>query len=203
MSTVLAGAADDRLAQLAHDGDRDALEALLRRHYDTVRAVCHRIVIDSGNADDATQNAVLSIARGIRTFDGRSAVKTWVHRIAVNASLDEIRRAQRRPRLVAIEQLETIDSASDVSKDVTERILVREALMSLEPEFRVVLALRHIAELEYDEIARELDLPVGTVKSRISRGRQHLAAVIGDNDTPTPRARTHAPPDQGAQRGDT
>lgn len=198
MSTVLAGATDDRLAQLAHNGDRDALEMLLRRHYDTIRAVCHRIVIDDGNADDATQNAALSIARSIRAFDGRSAVRTWMYRIAVNSSLDEIRRLQRRPRLVAVEEFETIDSGSDMANDADNRILVREALGSLEPEFRTVLALRHIAGLEYDEIARELDLPIGTVKSRISRGRQQLAAVIGDNDT----SATRTPPDAGRHQGD-
>lgn len=203
MSTVLAGATDDRLAQLAHDGDQDALETLLRRHYDTLRAVCHRIVIDPGNADDATQNAALSIARGIRAFDGRSAVRTWMHRVAVNSSLDEIRRTRRRPRLMPVENFEVIETGTDMSRDVDNRMLVDKALRSLEPDFRVVLALRHIVGLDYDEIARELDLPIGTVKSRIARGRQQLAVAIGDNETLATRTQSNTGSHQGERRGDT
>lgn len=203
MSTVLAGATDDRLAQLAHDGDQDALETLLRRHYDTLRAVCHRIVIDPGNADDATQNAALSIARRIRTFDGRSAVRTWMHRVAVNSSLDEIRRTRRRPRLMPVENFEVIETGTDMSRDVDNRILVNNALRSLDPDFRVVLALRHIVGLDYDEIARELDLPIGTVKSRIARGRQQLAVAIGDNETLATRTQSDTGSHQGERSGDT
>lgn len=206
MNSALSGATDERLAVLAHGGDKDALESLLRRHYDTLRAVCHRIVIDSGNADDAVQNAALSIARGIRSFDSRSSVKTWMHRIAVNASLDEIRRTRRRPTLVPLDGVNPSDPRVNTAHDVAEQILVRKALLALDPEFRAVLALRHIAELEYEDIARELDLPIGTVKSRISRGRRQLAAVIGDNDDESsqdtsPTTTTHTA--QGAHRVDT
>lgn len=200
MTRTTTSSSDEELARCARDGDRDALETLLRRHYDSLRAVCHRIVIDSGNADDAMQNAAISIARGIRRFDGHSSVKTWMHRIAVNASLDEIRRTRRRPHLVAVHALESAESTGNVAHDVTTQVLVRDALLSMEPEFRTVLVLRHIAELEYGDIARELDIPVGTVKSRISRGRQQLAAIIGNNDVIVERQTTSV---QGDNRDHT
>lgn len=200
MTSTATSSSDEELALSAREGDRDALEMLLRRHYASLRAVCHRIVIDSGNAEDAMQNAAISIARGIRRFDGHSSIKTWMHRVAVNASLDEIRRARRRPQLVAIHALESAEGAANIAHDVTTQLLVRDALLSMEPEFRAVLVLRHIAELEYDDIARELDIPVGTVKSRISRGRQQLAAIIGNNDVASERQTTSV---QGDDRGDT
>lgn len=198
MIAQLADVSDDELARRARNGEREALDTLLRRHYDTLRAVCHRMVIDSGNADDAMQNAAVSIARGIRGFDGRSSVKTWMHRVAVNASLDEIRRTRRRPRLAPMSDLDATDSRGVSSHDIDVRLLVRDALLELEPEFRTVLVLRHIAELDYADIARELDVPVGTVKSRISRGRQQLATIIGNNGEVSERQRTSVQGDERA-----
>lgn len=86
---------DHDLARAASDGDRDALDTLLTRHVDRIHAVCRRIC-GPDDAPDATQDALLSIARSIHRFDGRAAFTTWAHRIAVNASLDELRRARRR-----------------------------------------------------------------------------------------------------------
>ena len=89
---------DDRqLVAAAQAGDRQALETLLGRHYDRVHAVCRRIAGSSRDADDAAQEAMISIVRGLPRFDGRSQFSTWVYRIATNAALDELRRRKRRP----------------------------------------------------------------------------------------------------------
>lgn len=66
-------------------------------HYDSVRTVCHRIVVNKADAEDATQHALISIVRALPGFDGRSKFSTWVYRIATNAALDEVRRIRRRP----------------------------------------------------------------------------------------------------------
>src|SRR3954470_4754707 len=89
---------DDRnLVAAAQGGDRAALDTLLRRHYDRVHAVCRRIAGSSRDADDAAQEAMISVVRGLPKFDGRSTFSTWVYRIATNAALDELRRRKRRP----------------------------------------------------------------------------------------------------------
>ena len=95
---------DDRsLVAAAQQGDRAALDTLLRRHYDLVHAVCRRIAGGSRDADDAAQEAMISIVRGLSRFDGRSAVTTWIYRIATNAALDELRRRSRRPSLHVVD----------------------------------------------------------------------------------------------------
>ena len=73
------------------------LDSLLRDHYSMIRSVCRRILLNDADADDATQNAMIAIARGYETFDGRSTFSTWAYRIATNSALDELRRRKRRP----------------------------------------------------------------------------------------------------------
>ena len=87
---------DELLVRRARKGDRAAVDRLLRDHYDVVRSVCHRIVANPTDADDAVQNALIAIVRALPSFDGRAKFSTWVYRIATNAALDEVRRARRR-----------------------------------------------------------------------------------------------------------
>jgi len=152
---------------------------LLKRHYDAVRTVCHRIVINEADADDATQQALIAISRSIAQFDERSKVSTWVYRIAVNAALDEIRRTQRRAIPVGDENFRNISSTVDHTNAVDARIDIQNALAKVPDEFRVALVLRHVADMEYDAIAVVLNSPIGTVRSRLSRGREQLAQALG------------------------
>ena len=170
---------DALLLKRAQRGDRAAVDAILREHHDTVRAVCHRIVIDRDDADDAVQNALISIVRALPSFDGRSAFRTWVYRIATNAALDEVRRIRRRA--IPTDDQRTIDSAErDGTGAVDDRIDIAAAMNGLSEEHRVALVLRHVADLEYEEIAVILDVPVGTVRSRLSRAREQLGRAIGN-----------------------
>src|SRR3954447_26911510 len=93
--------ADDRddasLVDAAQRGERAALEALLDRHHDRIYAICRRLTGNDADAADASQEALIAIVRGLPRFDGRSQFSTWSYRIAVNASLDELRRRKRRP----------------------------------------------------------------------------------------------------------
>ncbi len=162
------------------------MDALLRAHYDTVRAVCHRIVLNRADADDATQAALISIVRALPRFDGRAKFSTWAYRIAVNAALDEVRRIRRRPHAVgdaaSLAELGAATAHGGGESAVESRMVVQAALARVPEEYRVVLVLRHIADLDYADIAVALDIPVGTVRSRLSRGREHLAGILGNPD---------------------
>ena len=191
----------------AQAGDRGALDALLRRHHDRLWRLCRRMMGDDHDAADALQDALVAVARGIRRFDGRAAFSTWSYRVATNACLDELRRRQRRPQPAGVgtgdlDDGDRIDGrtwtrAAAAGADVTGgldavpgRIDVDAAVAQLAPEFRAAVVLRDLCDLDYAEIARVLDVPPGTVRSRIARGRAQLADLLGNPasrpERPTP-----------------
>jgi RNA polymerase sigma-70 factor, ECF subfamily len=174
----MSGDDDATLAIAAASGDRRALDLLLDRHVDLVHAVCRRIVVHPEDALDATQEALIAAARGIGRFDGRSAFTTWLYRVATNAALDELRRRQRRP--LPIEDMIEPRVASAFEDQVGARLDVDAALAEVPEAFRVAVVLRDLCDLDYAEIAEVLDVPPGTVRSRIARGRAALAAVLGN-----------------------
>jgi len=177
---------DELLVRRAQRGDQKSIEALLRENYDSVRAVCHRIIINSADADDATQMALIAIVRALPSFDGRSKFSTWVYRIATNAALDELRRIRRRA-IPHDDGTFASMATADATSAVEAQLDVSAALQQVPEEFRVVLVLRHIADLEYEEIAELLEIPVGTVRSRLSRGRAQLSTMMGNSATPRER----------------
>jgi RNA polymerase sigma-70 factor (ECF subfamily) len=204
---------DPALLTAARNGDRDAVGALLGQLHDPLHAVCRRMLGDATDAQDATQEALIAVVRGLPRFDGRASVATWAYRIAVNACLDEMRRRRRRP-LVGLDH-DAGDGAwgsdgdgsgsraatVDATTTVEHRIDIDRALGELPPEFRAAVVLRDLADLDYAEIAEILGIPPGTVRSRIARGRAALADRFrepGNQDTPAGRqtGRTRAP--QGA-----
>ena len=184
---------DDELIERARNGDSAALNDLLRRHHTRLHAVCLRILGRRADADDATQNALIAIVRGLTTFDGRSAFSTWAYRIATNAALDELRRRRRRaePRLDLTEATgrsqEPDRQAERALLAFENRELVERALAGLPDDFRVAVVLRDVADLDYESIASILDVPIGTVRSRIARGRALLADVVGNRTTTSER----------------
>jgi RNA polymerase sigma-70 factor (ECF subfamily) len=180
---------DTALALAAAAGDRAALETLLDRHADLVHAVCRRIVGHPEDALDATQEALVAVARGIHRFDGRSQFTTWLYRVATNAALDELRRRKRRPVPVDVvpEPVRTAGGGVATTDAVDARLVVDAALARVPAEFRVAVVLRDLCDLDYAEIAEILDVPPGTVRSRISRGRAALAEALGNPPPPSER----------------
>jgi RNA polymerase sigma-70 factor (ECF subfamily) len=182
---------DEELVAAAQRGDAAAMDALLRRHYDRVHAVCRRIAGSTRDADDAAQEAMIRVVRNLDRFDGRSAFSTWVYRIATNTSLDELRKRRRRPQLHVVgddEAPEPVDDVSHRTVDaVADRLAIDEALAQLPDDFRIPVVMRDVGDLDYAEIALELDIPVGTVKSRIARGRRMLVERLGNQDQPPGR----------------
>lgn len=174
---------DHELVTAAQGGDRGALDQLLRRHYDRVHAVCRRITGQEADAADAAQDAMIAIVRNLDRFDGRSSFGTWVYRIATNSSLDELRRRKRRGVVMGSEDdiahADLADVGSTVRIDaIADHLALDAALRSLSDEYRLPVVLRDVADLDYAEIAAVLDLPPGTVRSRIARGRAALAKVL-------------------------
>jgi RNA polymerase sigma-70 factor (ECF subfamily) len=174
-----ANASDADLAAAAARGDRRSLDRLLERHVDRVYAICRRVLTNHDDALDATQEALLAIARRVGTFDGRSQFTTWMYRVASNAAIDEARRRRRRPTLVE-HDLDRPAPDAAVADRVAERVDIDTALGGIPPEFRAAVALRDLAGLDYAEIASILDIPPGTVRSRIARGRAALADRLGN-----------------------
>lgn len=181
MPSVTADDRDDELAAAAAQGDRAALDALLTKHAGLVHAVCRRVLVNPEDALDATQDALLAIARRIETFDGRSRFSTWCYRVATNAALDEARRRARRPAPVDIVP-EPRHGAGAIDDAVADQLDIDAALARLSPDHRAAVALRDLVGLDYAEIAEVLDIPAGTVRSRIARGRAALADHLGNRD---------------------
>ena len=151
-----------------------------------MRAVCQRIVINRSDAEDATQNALISIVKALPSFDGRSQFSTWIYRIATNAALDEVRRIGRRPRPTDNDAV--YDSPqSDRTEAVAAQLDVVAALAEIAEEYRTTLVLRHVADLEYEEIAAIQGIAIGTVRSRLARGRAQLVEILGNQEAPSNR----------------
>ncbi len=193
-STRPAERSDEDLVRDAQAGDRAAMEELLRRHTPRLHAVCRRVIGSSRDADDALQETLIKIVRSLDRFDGRSSFTTWAHRIATNTALDELRRRRRRPPLHLVDDErdapthDPVDPLADrVVEAVTDRLAIDDALARLPEEFRLAVVLRDVADLDYAEIAAALDVPVGTVKSRIARGRAQLVEILGNRPAPDRR----------------
>jgi RNA polymerase sigma-70 factor (ECF subfamily) len=131
------------------------------------------------DAADAAQEALISIVRGLPRFDGRAAFTTWAYRIAANACVDELRRRRRRPD-PGLPEVERAPRGPGPMTDqsVSDRLDLDAALARLPHDYRVAVVLRDQLGLEYAEIAAVLEIPVGTVRSRLSRGRSALADLL-------------------------
>jgi RNA polymerase sigma-70 factor, ECF subfamily len=165
-------------------GDERAFSVLVERHQTRVFNVALRVLGDPEDARDATQDAFVSMLRKLSQFRGESAFTTWLHRVTLNSCYDILRKRRRQPmlRLVGDEDDPLPDTGPPVPDhaDATvASIEVARALQLIPEEYRVTLVLADIQDLPYEEIARVLDVPVGTVKSRMHRGRIALARAMG------------------------
>ncbi|MEP6758036.1 MAG: sigma-70 family RNA polymerase sigma factor [Actinomycetota bacterium] len=186
----MSGAADEDLVHRFLAGDAGAFTELVTRHERRVYGLCLRILGDREDAADAAQDAFLVVVRKLEQFRGESAFTTWLHRVTVNVCYDHLRKAQRRPvlRRIGDEQPEPESGppVPDHADDVAGAHDVAAALALVPEDFRVALVLADVQDLPYDQIARVLDVPVGTVKSRVHRGRIALARAMGlDSDART------------------
>jgi RNA polymerase sigma-70 factor (ECF subfamily) len=174
-----AGAADSELLRRASGGDGRAFRELMDRHADRMFRLAASLVGNSTDAEDVVQESLAGAFRGAGKFKGRSSVKTWLTRIVLTQSAMCLRDRKRR-RLRQNETAEQRLVAPENSAGVEAKIDLHSALQRLSAEHREVLVLREFEALSYDEIARLLELPAGTVESRIFRARSELKKLLQD-----------------------
>jgi RNA polymerase sigma-70 factor, ECF subfamily len=178
---------DEDLVRRFQAGEPDAFTELVRRHQQRVYSLCLRMLGEADAAADVAQDTFLTVLRKLESFRGDAAFTTWLHRVAVNACYDELRRKRRRPMLHVVSddapEREPGPPVADHADEVVGTSDAAAALASIPEEFRVAVVLADVQDLPYDQIAEVLDVPVGTVKSRVHRGRVALAAALGVRDT--------------------
>jgi RNA polymerase sigma-70 factor (ECF subfamily) len=181
---------DEELVRRYLDGDTGAFGILVRRHESRVYNVALRVLGDPDDAHDAAQDAFLTLVRKLSQFRGDAAFTTWLHRITLNACYDILRKRRRQPMLRTVRDPDDLmpdlmPPVADHAEATVGSIDVARALQEIPEEYRVVLVLADVQDLPYDEIAQVLDVPLGTVKSRVHRGRLALGRAMGLPHAPT------------------
>lgn len=165
------------------EGDHEAFNQIMRNHEDRVFSVCLRLMGNREQALDATQETFLTAFRKAGQFKGNSALGTWIYRIAVNTCYDHLRRQKRRRTDLIPEHLDPTDhSAQEALDSAALRPEIQRALATLPPDFRAAVVLSDMEGMALGEVAEVLGVPVGTVKSRVFRGRRQLARELGNRN---------------------
>lgn len=173
-------------------GDPKALSELLATYQRRMYTICHRMLGRDDDASDATQDAILKVISGLDSYDGRAKLSTWVIRITLNCCYDRMRADKRHkhaPLSAAVKEAEEKENLHSgarqrepsglaiVQQHESRQSLLR-ALGSLDAQSRTILVLRDVQDLDYQQVAEVLEVPVGTVKSRLYRARAALRAAI-------------------------
>ena len=178
-------ATPDTLIARCLSGDQEAWDAIVRQNWRKVFNVAYKFVGKHEEAEDLTQDIFLKIFKALATFDRRANFQTWIVSISRNLCIDHYR-SVRKERMTTAREVDTND-LQPASTDRTPyaaaehqdlRAMLRQALQTLPETLRTAVVLRDLQELSYQEIADRLQLPEGTVKSRINRGRLELARQL-------------------------
>lgn len=177
------GMRDAECVRRLQRGETDAFETLVRRHEKTIFNLVYRMLGDYEEAAEVSQEVFLSAFRAVGQFRGDANFSTWLYRIALNhASTRRKTLGTRQHRLLSIDSAEPLSDPQPSPSDVLEKKEIRErvqaALNQLDPEDAEVILLRDLQDVSYDEVARVLEIPVGTVKSRLHRARRALKSRL-------------------------
>jgi len=181
MSSAEGDVSLEDLARAAAAGDAAALEDLLTAIQPRVKRIVGRMLLHPQDAEEAAQDALLSVARNIGRFEGRSRFTTWLHAVASNSARSTYRSLKRRSAEHAVDELPLVADPRTTSVIAGSRLDLLEALEVLgaqSPELVEPLVLRDVGGLDYNEIARLLDTPLGTIKSRIHHARQFVRPLL-------------------------
>ena len=175
----------DDLIQRCFDGDQRAWEAIVRQNWRRVFNVAYKFVGTHEESEDLTQDIFLKVFKSLHTFDRRANFQTWLISVSRNLCIDHYRSVRKERATLdrgvdpsELSPASTTPSPHAVLERQDQVGLLKEALKGLSPSLRTALLLRDIRELTYQEIAGELGVPEGTVKSRINRGRAELARQL-------------------------
>jgi RNA polymerase sigma-70 factor, ECF subfamily len=178
---------DQDLVARAQKGDQRAFEALTRTNHPRLYRVALGILRDPHLAEDATQQAHIDIWRHLRRLRDASKFEGWSYRLLVNACYDE---AKRRPKWVPDSEMQPAHEprAGDAFDAVIDRDVLGRAFEHLSVDHRAVIVLRYLLDLPPEQVAEALDVPVGTVGSRLSRAMASLRAVLEADARPAETA---------------
>lgn len=166
-------------------GDQRAFADLVKQHQDRVYSLCLRMLGDAAEAEDLSQEVFLAVHRHLPRFRGECRLSTWIFRVTRNHCLNRIKSAERRGATERAAQVDTEPVLSEGAPEpdkallgAEERRRVQAALARLSAEHRLLVVLRDIEGLSYEDVARIAELPAGTVKSRLHRARSALARLL-------------------------
>jgi RNA polymerase sigma-70 factor, ECF subfamily len=169
------GSDDAALVRQARRGSADAVESLVRRHWDAAHRAAYLIVHDAAAAEDIAQEAMLAAVRALDGFDRRRPFRPWLHRIVVNRSFDWLRTRARRPE-VSVEGVAAPAHPHASDDGLSDELMT--ALAELDPVDRALVVLRHLLGYRASELARIFDMPATTVRTRLSRALARLRARL-------------------------
>jgi len=179
---------EEKLISRAAAGDGAAFSELMTMHEKRMYAVALRMCANREDAQDCLQDAMLRVYRSIGGFKGQSSFSTWVYRITMNTCLDELRRRKTRNASSLDTMLEggwsPTDGENGPEKQAVaseQRRVLNSAIADLPEDMRSAIVLRDVQGFSYEEIAEMLEVNIGTIKSRISRGREKLRQILREN----------------------
>jgi RNA polymerase sigma-70 factor (ECF subfamily) len=168
---------DQHLTYQAQQGDRGAFSELVRRHYAAIYRVCFRILFDKDDAADATQEVFLRAFKNLGSFRGGSTFKTWLVRIAVNTSLTARGQQTSDASFDELAVQPSLSAEADVMR-IEALVQLHTALHQLPLNHRIAVILRDLEGYSYADIATAMDVPEGTAKGWVFRGRVQLKDVL-------------------------
>jgi RNA polymerase sigma-70 factor (ECF subfamily) len=172
---------DLQLVTASKNGDQEAFAQLVQRYQRLVFNLVYRMLQQYEEATEITQETFLAAWQGLPSFRGEARFPTWLYRIAYNFSLKQLElRKRERALQVALEAEKTLGNANDEQRENAEldardrQILIQEHLSHLPTKYRIVLILRHLQDMTYEEMAEILTMPIGTIKTHLFRARNLL-----------------------------
>jgi len=175
---------DRALVRRFQSGDQHAFVELMQQHERRIYNLAYRMLGRTEDARDATQDAFLSCFRHLGSFRGESSFSTWIHRIAMNACYDLLRK--RAPTVSLEDRISDPAPVPDHAERTAVATDVQRALMHVPPEFRAALVMHEVLDLPVEAIAEALEIPIGTVKSRLHRGRVALGRILAGEPEQVP-----------------
>lgn len=171
---------DVKLVTASKNGDQDAFSLLVQRYQRRVFNLVLRMLQDYEEACEITQEAFLAAWQGMPSFRGEARFSTWLYRIAYNCALKQLElRKRERTLQQALQAEQALESIGDEQKNahleaLDNQELVQEQLSQLPAKYRIVLILRHLQDMTYEEMAEVLTMPIGTIKTHLFRARNLL-----------------------------
>src|SRR5206468_5939253 len=191
----LTGASDQELVEWAKQGHEPSFRELVRRYERPVFSLLYRMVRDRALAEDLAQETFIKVLNGIKSYNPQFKFSSWIFKIANNAAIDHLRKRDldtlsldgsphaTTPEEMSATALQLGDRGESPLQEVEARELgsaIERAIAKLRPEYRACILLRHVEGPSYEELAGILDLPLGTVKTYIHRGRNELRVYLED-----------------------